>query len=292
MRYLSIAAALAVTALLVSTAARADDPGVDEVSLKNGGTIRGTVVSSEPGTSVKILEMGAKEPRTIPWSQVSDVERGKYTPKTAPQPGAAGPGYVAPVAPQALPVPEPKLGEMGVVKLHIESSEPVQVFEHAAPQVAGIGGYAVVIDNSTLVCTSPCDRVIDGRLGQQFTARGDFPGVKSFTLNGFKDSVALDVRPGSNGMRTGGVWVTTLGGVGLVSGGTLLLLGSALSSTEGTGSSGMKTAGIGVLVGSGVALVGGIVLLATSGTSWKLHPTGAAAAPAKQAKARYWLGEF
>jgi hypothetical protein len=291
MRYPSIAAALAVAALLVSTAARADEPGLDEVTLKNGGTIRGTVVSQEPGTSVKILEMGAKEARTIPWSQVSDVERGKYAPTAAPQPGAAGPGYVAPIAPQPIPVPEPKLGEVGIVKLHIDSSEPVQVFEHAAPQVAGVGGYyAVVIDNSRLVCSSPCDLVIDGRQGQQFTAHGDFPGAKSFTLNTFKDNVELAVSPGSSARRTGGIWATVLGGVGILGGGMLLLLQSSVDSLNGSSSSGGKTAGIGVLVGSGVALVGGIVLLATSGTSWKLHPT--AAAPAKQAKARYWLGEF
>ncbi len=293
MRYLSTAAALALAAFLVSTAALADDPGADEVSLKNGGTIRGTVVSSEPGTSVKILEMGAKEPRTIPWSQVSDVERGKYAPRTEPQPGAAGPGYIAPAAPQAIPMPEPALGEMGVVRLHIESSEPVQVFEHAAPQVAGVGGYTVVIDNSRLVCASPCDRVIDGRLGQRFSARGDFPGVKSFTLSGFKDDLALDVKPGSNGMRSGGIVATTLGGIGLVTGVTTFLLGTVFSSTDtggGSSGNGAKTAGVGIMVGSGVALVGGIVLLATSGTSWKLHPAGAG--PAKQAKARYWLGEF
>lgn len=291
MRYLSIAAALATAALLVSTSARADDPGLDEVSLKNGGTIRGTVVSSEPGTSVKILEMGATQPRTVPWSQVSDVERGKYAPKVAPQPGASGPGYLVPVAPQALPMPEVKLGEMGVVKLHIESPEPVQVFEHAAPQVAGIGGYTVVIDNSTLVCTSPCDRVIDGRVGQQFSARGDFPGVKSFTLNGFKDSMSLDVSPGSKGMRTGGILATTFGGAGLLVGGAFLLVGSTVSSVDGGSSgSGTSTAGVGVMVGSGVLLIGGIVLLATSGTSWKLHPT--TTEPAKEAKARYWLGEF
>jgi hypothetical protein len=291
MRYPSIAAALAVAALLVSTAALADDPGADEVSLKNGGTIRGTVVSSEPGTSVKILEMGAKEPRTIPWSQVSDVERGKYTPRAEPQPGAAGPGYIAPSAPLAIPAPEPQLGEMGVVRLHIESPEPVQIFEHAAPQIAGVGGYAVVIDNSRLVCASPCDRVIDGRLGQRFSARGDFPGVKSFTLSGFKDDLSLDVKPGSNGMRTGGVWATTLGGIGLLTGLTTFLLGSAFSSIETSSSgSGTKTAGVGIMVGSGVVLAGGIVLLATSGTSFRLHPTGAA--PSKEARARYWLGEF
>jgi hypothetical protein len=295
MRRLSIAAALAVAALVVSTAAHAEDAGLDEVTLKNGGTIRGTVVAQEPGTSVKILEMGSTETRTIPWSQVSDVERNKYAPRTAavPQPGPAGPGYVAPSAPVALqpiPLPEPTLGAVGVVKLHVESSEPVQIFEHGATQMAGYGGYALVIDNATLICTSPCDRVIDGRRGQRFTAQGDFPGVKSFQLNTLKDSVDLAVSPGSNARKTGGLWATVLGAVGLASGGTLLALSGSLDSINGGSGGGGKTAGIGILVGSGVALVGGIVLLATSGTSWDLHPT--AAAPAKHAKARLWLGEF
>ncbi len=39
--------------------------------------------------------------------------------------------------------------------------------------------------------------------------------MKSFTLTGFSDDLALDVKPGSNGMRTGGIWATTLGGIGL-----------------------------------------------------------------------------
>lgn len=100
-------AALAAVSLLFATSARAQDVGQDEVTLNNGGSIRGTLISSEPGTSVKILEAGQKEPRVIPWSQVSDVERGKYAPKGAVQPGPAGPGYGAPVTPPR-PLPPPR----------------------------------------------------------------------------------------------------------------------------------------------------------------------------------------
>ncbi len=70
-------------------------------------------------------------------------------------------------------------------------------------------------------------------------------------------------------------------------------MGSIFSSTDTGASSsggGTKTVGVGLMVGGGVVLAGGIVLLATSGTGFRLHPAGAG--PAKQAKARYWLGEF
>src|SRR3954466_16159492 len=95
--------------LAVASAAIADDLGNDEVTLKNGGSVRGTVVSSEPGTSVKIIEMGEKTVRVIPWAQVSDVERGKYAPKAPAQPGPAGPGYGTAPPGQPIAPPEPKL---------------------------------------------------------------------------------------------------------------------------------------------------------------------------------------
>ena len=95
-RVKNLVAALLACGLSLSATARADEPGPDEVTLKNGGTIRGTIVSSEPGTSVKIIEMGQTQTRILPWSQVSDVEKGKYAPRTAAQPGPAGPGYGTP----------------------------------------------------------------------------------------------------------------------------------------------------------------------------------------------------
>jgi hypothetical protein len=52
--------------------------GRDEVVLKNGGTIRGTVVSIEPGSKVVIVEVGSKDPRTPRWAEVADVQKNRY----------------------------------------------------------------------------------------------------------------------------------------------------------------------------------------------------------------------
>src|SRR5689334_7458739 len=71
-------AAIASTLLATSLAFADDSVGNDEVTLKNGGSLRGTLISSEPGLSVKLLELGGKEPRVIPWADVDHVERGRF----------------------------------------------------------------------------------------------------------------------------------------------------------------------------------------------------------------------
>src|SRR5262249_55329835 len=155
------AAALAV-GLLIGAGAGAEEPGQDEVTLKNGGTIRGTVVASEPGTSVKIIEMGQEEPRVMPWSQVSDVEKGTYALKAARvQTGRAGRGYGAAPPPAPLPRPPPqaaerpppKLGDPGVIRLHIESPKPARLIERASALVGTYGPYGVVLTAERTVCT-------------------------------------------------------------------------------------------------------------------------------------------
>ena len=116
----SFTCSILVALSLLASSALAQDPGVDEVTLKNGGSIRGTVISSEPGTSVKILEMGSKEPRVIPWAQVGDVEKGKYAPKSAVQPGPAGPGYGAAIPDEPLAPPRVQPGSVEVDKRWIK----------------------------------------------------------------------------------------------------------------------------------------------------------------------------
>jgi hypothetical protein len=299
-------AAVLLSALLFSGAALAQDTGHDEVTLKNGGSIRGTVVSSEPGVSVKIVEVGQKEPRTIPWAQVSDVEREKYGNKpTAVQPGSAGPGYAQPVpvpvravpvqAPPQVEAPPANLGDPGVVRLHVESPRPVQVSSRRMAQGA-VNGYGFVLTQTIPVCVSPCDAVIDGSRGQEFVASGDFPGGKAFTLNGMKGDVDLNVKPGSRGLRTLGITSIVLGGSAFVIGGTLTLLGGL--STTSTNAFGVTTYGLSsetkvglVMLGTGGAvLVGGIIATVVSGSHFDLHAkeqdTTAASKP------RYWLGQF
>jgi hypothetical protein len=282
-----LATALTALSLFVAATAFAQEGGQDEVTLKNGGVIRGIVVSSEPGTSVKIIEMGQKEVRVIPWSQVSDVERGKYAPKSAlPQPGPAGPGYGMAPPPQTLPPPEPQLGAPGVVRLHIDSPVPTQLIEHAGTTVGAYGGYGVVLTTLRPVCAAPCDRVIDGSRGQGFTVTGPFPTPGLFDLTELRGDVTLSVKPGSIGKRVGGVWLTILGGTTFLTG--VIMLPLVLNRTTTS----LRDASIGMTAVGGAALVGGIVLLATSGTKLRLDQGAPRLGPAAQIKPRYWLGEF
>src|SRR5688500_11763856 len=51
--------------------------GVDEVVLKNGGFVRGEVVELLPNDHVVIIPEGTTDRRTIAWSDVERVDRGK-----------------------------------------------------------------------------------------------------------------------------------------------------------------------------------------------------------------------
>jgi hypothetical protein len=290
MRSTTIKAALFLSALLFSTAAFAEDTGQDQVTLKNGGSIRGTVVSSEPGVSVKIIEMGQKEARTIPWAQVSDVERDKFASKPATvQPGGAGPGYGQPA--EHVSAPEPELGQPGVVRLHVDSPEPVQVQSRRIEQGV-VNGYGFVLQQLTPVCVSPCDKVIDGSRGQEFVASGDFPGAKAFTVNGMKGNVDLAVQPGNKGMRALGLTMDILGGLGLITGGSVALAGGLTSSAglDGTssGMSGTTRTGLILLGTSAAVLIGGIIVTVQSGSHFQLTNKEQTASN----KPRYWLGQF
>jgi hypothetical protein len=302
-RLKNVAAAALAACLSLSATALAADPGPDEVTLKNGGSIRGTVVSSEPGTSVKILEAGQSQPRVIPWSQVSDVEKGKYAPSAATQPGSAGPGYGTkpppPPADDAAP-PEPKMGTTGVVKLHIDSPVPVTLIEQRSGIIGTYNGYGLVLTASRKTCSSPCDSVIDARRGV-FLIDGQFPVPGSFDLSEMKGDVTMHVDPGSKGMRAGGVVAMVLGVTAAVTGGVLLPLALGTSTTDlntsvtvSTPNRPLQNAGIGLLAGGLAALGGGIALFVTGATHVKIEPSGAASGSGASARVtpRYWLGEF
>ena len=286
-----ITAALVALAVLSGASVSAQEPGLDEVALKNGGSLRGTVIASEPGTSVRLLEFGQKEPRVVPWSQVSHVERGKYAPKVTPEGAAAGYG-AAPLAP-APPVPPPaelKVGAPGVVKLHVESPMPARVVEEAGVSVGRVGGYSAVMHHLETICAGTCDRVIDGSLGQTFVVTGDFPTPRAFRLDGYQGDVSLQVQPGSTGRRLGGVTLAVVGMAGTVAGGILFASGALIGGATGTTSSSLTHGAIGTLAGGTVALAGGIALIVTSGTKIALHRRDEG--KAAQSRPRYWLGEF
>jgi len=294
---------LAAYALLLCAGAAAaqDGLGNDEVTLKNGGMLRGTLVSSEPGVAVKLLVAGEKEARVVPWSQVGDVEPNKFAPKpSAVQPGSAGPGYAQPMMPMRVEGPAPALGSPGVVRLHIDSPSPVVVRSHTMAY-GQVGAYGLVIDAARPVCASPCDKVIDASLGQEFTVGGS--GVsesRRFGLSGMTGDVQLDVNPGSQGLRIGGAWMTILGGTAAISGAVLMVTAVALttptfnadgSETPGKTNGSLLGAGAAVTAVGGAMLVGGIVMLVASKTNVDIH-SGSGVPPVTGRAPRYWAGEF
>jgi len=294
-------AALLSLSVLISAGARADEPGRDEVTLKNGGSIRGTVVATEPGTAVKILEVGQKEPRVIPWSQVSDVEKDKYAPKIPAAPGPAGPGYGSAPPPTGQPVliPHAKLGDPGVVRLHIESPQPASVIEHRSALVGAVGNYGLVLTQERRVCTSPCDTIVDGSDGRTFRlADDDYPSGDPFSLAAMSGNVTMQVKPGSKGMRLGGGLAMTVGIFGII-GGVVVIPIAQLSKVHDLSTSvevsspnvGLRSAGIGMLVGGVAVLGGGIALLVVGATKIRLEPDSPPPKTA-QIEPRYWMGEF
>jgi hypothetical protein len=286
-----------------TAAAPATDPGADEVLLKNGGVLRGTVVSLDPGNEVSILVAGSGKPRVVPWGEVANVERGKFAPGGAAPPPAA-PGYPtpAPIAPQdAAASPD----SPGVVRLHIEATEPgVKLVEEVSATYGMVGGYGFALQELREVCAAPCDQVIDGRRGQSFFFAGDdIPASDSFTLASYRGDLQASVDAGSVGLAAGGWTLILTGGTAMLLSPVFFLIGAlettdydyttGESTSEPMASWGIPVGGVMLGVGTGM-LVGGIVMAAMSGTDFELGEGGGStpAAPRAARTPRYWLGEF
>lgn len=245
------AATAVVCSLLWTTSAFADTPAPpeavagmdDEVTLKDNGTLRGVVISVEPGRAVKILVVGDKEARTLPWARVADVEKGKYAPASKlPAPGAAGSGYggTHSIGVGTTVEAKPTEGEPTATKpTEVKPSETRQKPEANStsekPKAVAPKAEAplekrkvrVHVDSpkpTTLmrstaasepgpprapekVCEAPCDVEVDVSGGDRFYADGSFPSTRSFDLADVppEQTAVVRVSPGSNGRRIGGV---------------------------------------------------------------------------------------
>ncbi len=254
--------------------------GNDEVVLNNGGMLRGTVVSVEPGKEVAILVQGTTDVRHLAWADVAQVNRGKYAAMPPPLPPPPFPG--TPVMASALgtlgytPVstlPPPAPGELGAPRLHIETPTPVTLHETLDTDL----GRERPID-----CQSPCDKVIDGRAGQAFYFAGDeIPQSARFHLTEKSGDVTARVSPGNRGVRTAGAWLIGLGITGVTAGAITLPIGMAMNSgaAPGQSSSTVPMAG-GVTLGIGAAmLLSGIVMNVVGHTRYDFSTAQTAAVP-------------
>jgi hypothetical protein len=272
--------------LLASVAASAAELGDDEVALKNGGMLRGTVVAVEPGKQVVILVGGEK--RVLPWKDVERVERGKHARTPEPEPAVAT--APPPEPPRTAPKPEERplgglLGALlddplarppprpapGVVRLHVFSEEPkVELWRSGAPQIVHTGAQIVVTPSFERLCRAPCDVIVDGRKGDAFFFAGeDVPPSDPFTLTEAQGDVAAVVDVGSPAARTAGTWLGILGLVGVVTG-PLIAMAGYLAVDPAESDNDIIVAG-GITLGAGAALlVGGILLNAASSTEVEL----------------------
>jgi hypothetical protein len=297
------AALLAFGLGLSSRAAWADEPGQDEVTLKGGGSIRGTVLVVEPGKSVEIAVAGEPQPRVVPWSDVDQVQKGKFAPPPAAP--AAPPPPPPPAAPP-LP-PAPKLGDPGVVRVHLDSpvrATLVHEYDAAVPiteaWVDRFGNTvtrdaAATVTQKDKLCGAPCDQVMRDDLDLRIV--GPFPSSPLFSLAGKTGDVTVQVNPGSKGLYGGGVAAIVLGITAAVAGAVVLPVNQAASTTTdlNTGAKvhvpnpGLGGAGIGLVAGGLVALGGGIAMVVLGGTKVTVTQAGAARTAARP---RYWMGEL
>jgi hypothetical protein len=97
-RRLLVAAFVSLSNSVIPTAASAGDVD-DTVLLKNGGRVRGTVMSEDPGQGVSV-KLADGSVRAIPTAEVERVEYGT-------QAAEAPPGTAPPAAPGPLPPPAP-----------------------------------------------------------------------------------------------------------------------------------------------------------------------------------------
>jgi len=176
--------ALGITAFPLSVAhadappapkAAADPQGgaEDEVTLKNGGMLRGTVVVFEPQKRVVILIQGTSEQRTVPWTEVDKVERGKYpAAKPAPpeekKPKARRSSDDDDEEEEAAPVKRRRAPQRGSSPVSLVSDQPDITFHLRTGGAQGVvvgGGWSAVVQSESFrdLCTAPCSVDLDHR---------------------------------------------------------------------------------------------------------------------------------
>lgn len=249
--------------------------GDDEVTLVDGGMIRGTVVVLEPGRQV-VIEVGSQgEQRTIPWAQVADVERGKH--RRAPAPVVDN---------QTSSAPDLLLPGPGVVRVHIDSPEPVGLYEQFSTSLGQTSGRLQIVGYGSLLCTSPCDRLIDGRDERKFTIQSDeVPRSDAFTFTGRGGDVTVKVDPGEDGTLLAGQLIIAPGIAAAFVGGILLTIGIS-NDSSGT----LPVGGVVFGAGAGVILTG-VALIVAGSTEVEITPEPTTAR-AKPRAPRLWRGEF
>jgi len=244
-----------------ATPPAAAELGDDEVLLRGGGFVRGTVIEVLPDVRAVIVVSGVRT--EIPWDDIVEVQRGRH---------ATGP-VVTPAVPTETTTAFPSDAEadVGRPRIHLEPTRPrpVTLFEIDSEIIAGGYGTSMYGMNYRSVCVAPCDVVVDGSRGQQFfLGSGDgamWTASRKFTLADQQGPLTIRVKPGSRALRIVGAIVLGIG-IGGTVGGTVLTI-----------QKNTRTPGLIMLAVSVPALVAGIPMLVFGRTRYELGdrlPTG------------------
>ena len=246
----ALASVLAASLALAAPEARAADPPLDEIFLKDGTFVRGTIVEYLPARSVAIRSAADGQVLRYPWAEVATTTVASRAPAPAPEP----------------------FGEDDAPLLHVAVTRPARVRLHEVltpePTTRWTGlewGRLVERARYRIRCAAPCDLVIDGRHDRRFFFAGDeVPRSRTFSLDGLGPTVHARVRPGSTQRFTGGL-ISVPFGIAAVATGIVF----AAPDSDDT----LFAPGV-VLMSLGTALVvGGIALLVTGRT--RVRITGA-----------------
>ncbi|HEY0133660.1 MAG TPA: hypothetical protein VGB85_06255 [Nannocystis sp.] len=250
---------LAASLALAPPPARATDPPVrpdltslDEVILKNGTLVRGTIVEYIPGTSVTISSAADGKLLRFPADEVA-----------------------ATTLASRVPEPPELFGQDDAPLLHVEVSGSAQVQLHELLEPEDIRwtglewGRQVERVRYRIRCRAPCELAIDARHGRRFFfASDEVPRSRTFSLAGMGPDVRAHVRPGSSQRMIGGMIAAPIGVAGVV-------LGTIFAATSDADDSRMTTPGS-AIAGLGAMLIAtGIVLLVTGRTRVRLVPGAA-----------------
>jgi len=225
-------------------------PGAAEIQLKNGSTMRGTIVEIEPGQRVIVIVAG--EQSVIPWGEIAQIVDGPAAAPASPAAASPAPASPAPAAPT-----------MGMPFVRIESNWPdVELLRSDG-------------SDSRFVCHVPCNKLVDGREGHRFSISGEgMESSPSFRLEGYDGHVTARVTGVSSNRFMAGLILTNFGGIVTLSGSlfTAIGFGEAGPPTKDTPdpeaeAAESRTTGL-VFLGLGApALIAGIVVLATQGST-------------------------
>ncbi len=203
------------------------------------------------------------------------IEVVAITPAGAPaKPVVVVPPELPPPPPTAKPTtpvaPVPVVAKDGIVEVHIDSDlATIKLFR--LPEAG--------TDLNEEMCRVPCDKRIDGSMGQRFRLRTDEKWIgDEFMLIGQPDKLTLTANrtnKASRGQKIGGIVVLSVGGVAVVAGLMTVFFTGASSSMTFPGEEPPNTTpgyvASGILIPTGVlAAGGGLWMLLSSGTKYEV----------------------